>query len=109
MWLRLLGEGGSPSNGCPALYETGRDTYVVRGWRTDVSGTVEIPHLLLGLVPPDMFIGSALTDTGRGTFTVSGEPVTDPAALAQMGLPAHEAGVEVPKMERTFYGAVVAE
>jgi hypothetical protein len=108
MHLQFLGRGGSHSGGCPTLYATDRDTYVVQGWRTDRPGTVEIPHLLTGFAEPDTYIGAALTDTGRGTFTVSGAPVTDAEALAHMNLPAHETSIEVPKMERKFYGGTEA-
>jgi hypothetical protein len=34
--------------------------------------------------------------TDRGSFVVQGTRVTDPEALAAMGLPAHETAVEVP-------------
>ncbi|MGY2019421.1 hypothetical protein [Nocardia gipuzkoensis] len=107
MHLKFLGRGGSHQNGCPTLYATDRDTYVVQGWSTSQPGTVEIPHLLLGFVEPDTFIGAVLTDTGRGTFTVTGQPLTDLETLAHMAIPEHEAGIEVPKRERTFYGAAV--
>lgn len=107
MRLRFLGKNGSPGNSCPSLYETDRNSFVVQGWRTDSPGTVEIPHLLLGFTDPDSFVGAPLTDTGRGTFTVSGEPVTDPETLGQMVIEPHEGSVEVPKIERTFYGEAV--
>ncbi|MEV0032121.1 hypothetical protein [Nocardia sp. NPDC050793] len=108
MRLRFLGRGGSHQNGCPTLYATDHGTYVVQGWTTAEPDTVEIPHLLLGFAEPDTFIGAVLTDTGRGTFTVTGELVTDPEALAHMVMSEHETGIEVPRRERTFYGAVVA-
>ncbi|MFE2958092.1 hypothetical protein [Nocardia tengchongensis] len=104
--LRLLGKNGSPGNTCPSLYDT-EDGFVTQGWRTDSLGTVEIPHVLLGYADPGSFIGSPLLDTGRGTFLVSGVPVTDPDMLAQMEIAPNEAAVEVPKMERTFYGEAV--
>ncbi|MFC9894226.1 hypothetical protein ACFVMC_11085 [Nocardia sp. NPDC127579] len=109
MRLKFLGNGGSPSGGCPTLYATDHGTYVARGWITGQPDAVEIPHLLTGFAEPDTFIGAALTDTGRGTFTLVGKPVIDPEALAQMNLPAHETAVEVPKLERTFYGATAAD
>ncbi|WP_290047815.1 hypothetical protein [Nocardia nova] len=105
MRLQFLGKGGSHNNGCPTLYASDRDTYVVQGWRTDQDGTIEIPHLLLGFAEPDTFVGATLTDTGRGTFTLTGDPVADSEALAQMDIPEREASIEVPKLERTFYGA----
>lgn len=40
-------------------------------------------------------LGALLHDTGHGTFLLTGDPVTDPAALAQMRLPGHESAVEV--------------
>ncbi|WP_067836135.1 hypothetical protein [Nocardia lijiangensis] len=105
MRLRFLGKAGSNQGGCPTLYATDRDTYVVQGWRTDDGATVEIPHSLLGFTEPDTFVGATLADTGRGTFTLSGEPLTDSAALAHMSFAPDEVAIEVPKRERTFYGA----
>lgn len=102
--LRFLGRGGTPGDTCPSLYET-EHHFFTQGWRTDKPGIVEIPHLLLGFADHDTFIGSPLTDTGRGTFLVSGDPVTDPEVLAQMEIEPNEAAVKVPKRERTFYGA----
>ncbi|MCP2318952.1 hypothetical protein APR12_004315 [Nocardia amikacinitolerans] len=108
MRLRFLGKGGSTSNGCPSLYATDQASYLVQGWVTDNPETVEIPHLLTGFAEPDTFIGSAMTDTGRGTFTLSGRPVTEPETLAQLDLAEDESAIEVPKRERTFYGAAGA-
>lgn len=108
MQLQFLGKGGSHSGGCPTLYATDRNTYVVQGWRTDRRDTVEIPHLLPGFAEPDTYIGAALTDTGRGTFVVTGAMVTDAEALALMDLPAHESSIEVPKRKREFYGGTEA-
>ncbi|WP_109526759.1 MULTISPECIES: hypothetical protein [Nocardia] len=105
MRLQFLGKGGSNVGGCPSLYATDRQTYVVQGWVTDAPETVEIPHLLLGFAEPDTFIGATLTDTGRGTFRVTGTPVSDVEALARMALPDGETGIEVAKLERTSYGA----
>ncbi|WP_431968186.1 hypothetical protein [Nocardia sp. bgisy134] len=106
MRLRFLGKGGSNQGGCPTLYATDRGTYVVQGWRTNDEATVEIPHALLGFVEPDTFVGATMADTGRGTFTLSGEPLGDPEALAHMSFTPDETAIEVPKRERTFYGAV---
>ncbi|MGV9615938.1 hypothetical protein [Nocardia xishanensis] len=106
MRLRFLGKCGSNQGGCPTLYATDRDTYVVQGWRTNDEATVEIPHSLLGFAEADTFVGATMADTGRGTFTVSGEPLVDPEALAHMSLAIDETAIEVPKRERTFYGAV---
>ncbi|MEG8179412.1 hypothetical protein GZH49_12825 [Nocardia terpenica] len=103
--LRFLGKGGSPTQQCPSLYETDRGSFLVQGWITDQLGTIEIPHLLLGFVEPDTFIGAAMRDTGRGTFNLSGQPVTDPEVLARLELAENETVIEVPRRERTFYGA----
>ncbi|MGW5226620.1 hypothetical protein ACWEP5_16920 [Nocardia niigatensis] len=86
------------------MYYTERDTYVVQGWKTDTLGTVEIPHRLLGFIQPDTYIGAAMTDTGRGTFALSGTPVTDSESLEQMDIYPNETAIEVPKIGRKFYG-----
>ncbi|MBF6326944.1 hypothetical protein [Nocardia transvalensis] len=104
MRLHFLGKGGSQGGGCPSLYATDSSTYVVQGWKTSTPGTIEIPHSLLGFALPDTFIGVTLTDTGRGTFTLSGAPVTDLEALAQMDIYPDEMAIEVAKLERRFYG-----
>ncbi|WP_433724598.1 hypothetical protein ACQP0C_27770 [Nocardia sp. CA-129566] len=57
---------------------------------------IEIPHMLMGFLEPGTCLGASLTDTGRGTFTLSGTPVTDLEALQQMQLPGHETAIEVP-------------
>lgn len=106
MPLRFLGKSGSTNNGCPTLLANDPSGYVVQAWKTDRPDTVELPHLLLGFVEPDTFIGSPLTDTGRGTFRLTGRPVTEPELLAQLDLADDETAIEVPKLERTFYGAV---
>ncbi|WP_025351401.1 hypothetical protein [Nocardia nova] len=108
MILRFLGKGGSGTNDCPTLYATDQDTYVVIGWVTDTPGVAEIPHLLLGYLEPDHFLDTPLTDTGRGTFTLSGRPVTERATLDQMTMETYETAIEVPKRERTFYGAIAS-
>ncbi|WP_236566864.1 hypothetical protein [Nocardia sp. CY41] len=82
--------------------------YVVQAWKTDRADTVELPHLLLGFLEPDTFIGATLTDTGRGTFRLTGRPVTEPDLLAQLDIADGETAIEVPKLERTFYGAASA-
>ncbi|MET8874151.1 hypothetical protein [Nocardia sp. NPDC004604] len=72
-------------------------TYVIQGWRIGPDGSViEIPHMLLGFLEQGTCLGAELTDTGRGTFTLSGTPVTDLEALQQMNLPDHETAIEVP-------------
>jgi hypothetical protein len=57
---------------------------------------------------PDTFIGATLTDTGRGTFLVTGRPITDRETLGQMTMETYETAIEVPKAERTFYGATTS-
>lgn len=104
MKLRFLGKGGSTNNGCPSLYATDQGTYLVQGWETNTVGTVEIPHLLTGFAEPDTFIGATLTDTGRGTFSVTGRPVTEPDVLGILTLAEDETAIEVPKQPRRFYG-----
>ncbi|AXK88646.1 hypothetical protein SAMN05421776_10811 [Nocardia farcinica] len=107
MLLTFLGKGGSSDRDCPTLYATDRGTYLVQGWITDTAGVVEIPHLLPGFAEHDTYIGATMTDTGRGTFTLSGRPITDAETLGQLTLAADETAIEVPKLERTFYGAAV--
>ncbi|MGW1742390.1 hypothetical protein ACWCPQ_26695 [Nocardia sp. NPDC001965] len=108
MRLRFLGKGGSNVGECPSLYASDQDTYVVQGWVTGQAETVEIPHLLTGFAEPDTFIGATMTDTGRGTFTLTGRPVTEPGTLAQLELADGETAIEVPKLERNYYGAADA-
>ncbi|QDP80515.1 hypothetical protein FOH10_19150 [Nocardia otitidiscaviarum] len=104
MRLRFLGRGGSKVGDCPTLYATDRGTYLVQGWRTNTPETVEIPHLLLGFAEPDTFIGAAMIDTGRGTFTVSGRPISEPEILARLTIADFESAVEVPMSRRAYYG-----
>ncbi|WP_280314041.1 hypothetical protein [Nocardia wallacei] len=104
MKIKLLGKGGSEANGCPALYATERASYVVQGWVTETTGTVEIPHLLTGFAEQHTYIGAEMTDTGRGTFTLSGRPVVDDDTLGQLDLADDETAIEVPKIGRTYYG-----
>ncbi|WP_245998046.1 hypothetical protein [Nocardia pseudobrasiliensis] len=56
-----------------------------------------------------MFVGAPMTDTGRGTFTLSGRPVTDAETLAELKMEDYEAAVAVPKIERTHFGGVPAD
>ncbi|MGV9410493.1 hypothetical protein ACWDOP_11310 [Nocardia sp. NPDC003693] len=104
MRVHFLGKGDSEGGGCPSMYDTDRATYVVQGWKTEVAGTIEIPQRLLGFIHPDTYIDATMIDTGRGTFALSGIPVTDGDALAQMDIYPNETAIEVPKAERTFYG-----
>ncbi|AHH20993.1 hypothetical protein NONO_c62220 [Nocardia nova SH22a] len=108
MELRFLGKGGSTNNGCPSLYATDKGTYLVQGWETNTAGTVEIPHLLTGFADPDTFIGTPMTDTGRGTFRLTGRPVTEPDVLGRLTLAEDETAIEVPKQPRRFYGNVAS-
>lgn len=109
MRLRFLGKGGSDLGGCPTLYATDKGTYLVQGWETGRRATIEIPHLLTGFAEPDTFIGAALTDSGRGTFTLTGRPVTEPDTLDQLDLAPNETAIEVPKFRRAYYGALRCE
>lgn len=96
MRLTFLGK-NTNKNGCPTLYRTDRNTYVVQGWRVPGRDDVlAIPHPLLGFLEPGTCLGVLLQDTGHGTFLLSGEAVTDPEALAQMDIPDHETCIEVP-------------
>ncbi len=96
MRLRFLGT-DSQNGTCPTLFASDKGTYVIQGWRTGPDGSViEIPHALLKFLEPGTCLGAQLTDTGHGTFTLSGTPVTDLEALQQMDLPGHETGIEVP-------------
>lgn len=103
--LRFLGRSGSPSGGCPALYETDPDAFVIVGWMTGTAATVEIPHGLLGFAEQDRFVGVPLTDTGRGTFTLRGEPVTDQKTIMALKLEENETAIVVPRCKRTYFGA----
>ncbi|UGT63943.1 hypothetical protein [Nocardia asteroides] len=94
--MRLEWLGGDSTDGqSPTLYRSDRDTYVVQGWSTERPDTIEIPHRLIRHLQPGTCLGALLHDTGHGTFTVTGETVTDAEALAQIRLPGHESAVEV--------------
>ncbi|ATL65046.1 hypothetical protein [Nocardia terpenica] len=89
--------GGDSGNGqSPTLFLGDNDCYVAQGWNTDRTDTIEIPHGLIRYLKPGTCLGALLRDTGHGTFLLTGTPVTDPRALEQMQLPAHESAVEVP-------------
>ncbi|WP_228538865.1 hypothetical protein [Nocardia sp. XZ_19_385] len=90
---------GKNTNGghSPTLYRTARGTYIVQGWRVpEHPELIEISHPLLAFLEPGTCLGTLLTDTGHGTFTLTGGPITNPEALRQMDIPSHEACVEVP-------------
>jgi len=108
MRLHFLGKGGSDRNGCPTLCANDQGSYVASGWQTDQADTIEIPHLLPGFAETGTFLGARMTDTGRGTFLVSGRPITDHETLSQIDLAEDESAIEVPKTERTYYGAAAA-
>jgi hypothetical protein len=96
MRLRFLGKNTTGTQS-PTLYATDRNTLVVQGWKVEGHhDRVEIPHPLLGYLEKGTCLGTLLQDSGHGTFTLRGEPVTDPEALAQMDIPDHELSVEVP-------------
>jgi hypothetical protein len=96
MRLTFLGK-ESQGGQSPTLYATDCDTYVVQGWRVpDDPAAVEIPSGLLRFAEPGTTIETTMTATG--THLVTGAPVTDAEALAQMDLPDHETCVEVGKV-----------
>jgi hypothetical protein len=47
-----------------------------------------------------------MADTGRGSFVLSGQTVSDEETLSQMDIPEHETCVEVPKKEEVRFGGV---
>ncbi|SDU77082.1 hypothetical protein [Jiangella alkaliphila] len=99
-------------DGCPTLYATDRDSYVIQGWRvadpTAVAGLqlganetcIEVPsRLLTALEVPK---GPASTEvpyvtTPAGTYVIRGPEILDAETLAQMNVPGHETAVEVPR------------
>lgn len=104
MRLRFLGK-ATQGGGSPTLYATDRNTYVVQGWKVKGQDeSVEIPHRLLKHVEPDTYLGALIVDTGRGSFVLSGQAVTDTEALSQMDMPGHETCVEVPREKEVWFG-----
>lgn len=96
MHLRFLGK-STHQGGSPTLYATDHSTYVVQGWKVPGHDDhVEIPYPLLAYLEEGTCFGTLLHDTGHGTFTLSGVPVSDAEALTQMNTPGHETSVEVP-------------
>ncbi|MFC8531776.1 hypothetical protein [Nocardia sp. NPDC057227] len=94
--MQFLGKNAG-SHQSPTLYLSDRHTYVVQSSRVpDQPDLIEIPHPLLGFLERGTCLGAQLHDTGHGTFTLTGTPVTDTEALAQMLIPAHETSIEVP-------------
>src|ERR687887_535670 len=95
MRLTFLGK-ETQGGGSPTLFATDRETYVVQGWKVPgQQHSVEIPTRLLAHLQPGTCLGVELHDTGRGSVILSGNPVTDTEALAQMDIPGHETCVEV--------------
>lgn len=109
MEIRFLGRNGSKVGDCPTLYATDRGTNLVQGWQTGTPETVEIPHILLGYLEPDTFLGATLTDTGRGTFRLTGVPITDAETLEKLTMADDETAIEVPQHRRTYYGGTEAK
>lgn len=98
--------------GCPTLYSTDHDSFVVQGWRVAdpaaVAGLtlgsgescVEVPHRLLTHLPKpehDHSAAPAYVATERGTFVVKGPEILDEETLGQMDVPGHETAVHVSK------------
>ncbi|PKW16788.1 hypothetical protein [Saccharopolyspora spinosa] len=102
MQLTFLGT-ETQGGGSPTLYATDRGTYLVQGWKVEGHPTwIEIPHRLLGHVEKGKCLGTHLDDTGRGSFLLCGELVTDTEALAQMDIPGHETCIEVPTKKEVW-------
>jgi hypothetical protein len=106
MRLTFLGK-ETQGGGSPTLFATDRSTYVVQGWKVpDRPTSVEIPQKLLRHLAGLPGLDAALQDTGRDSYLLSGEPVTDAEALAQIDIPGHETCVEVGKLrEGEAHGA----
>ncbi|MGH3695345.1 MAG: hypothetical protein ACRDRX_15385 [Pseudonocardiaceae bacterium] len=106
MRLRFLGK-STQGGGSPTLYATDRNTYLVQGWKVEGhNDSVEIPHRLLKHVEPGTYLGALMTDTGRGSFVLSGQTVTDVETLSQMNIPGQETCVEVPRKTEAWFGGV---
>lgn len=105
MNLRFLGRIGSNKDECPTLYAADSG-YVVVAWKTDRSEIVEIPHALLGFLEKNTYLDTPLTDTGRGTFALTGKPVSDKETLAQMKIEPYETAIQVSKAERDYFGGL---
>ena len=114
MRLRFLGI-NTGKDGCPTLYASDRDTYVIQGWRVsdpakrgqfDLSPEqtcVEVPRPLMAFLEldsPSATVGEEAPPfvlTADGTYLIKGPEVTDAEALGQMDIPDHETVVEVPR------------
>jgi hypothetical protein len=109
MRLVFLGK-ETQGGGSPTLFATNRDTYVVQGWRVPREDTsVEIPKRLLSYLESGTELDVALRDTGHGSYVLSGAPVTDPEALAEMDIPGHETCVEVGRRREGAHGTAAGE
>lgn len=98
MRLMFLGK-STQGGGSPTLFATDRQTYVVQGWKVPGKATsVEIPKRLLAYLEFNTALDAPIGDTGRDSYVLSGEPVTDREALSQMDMPSHETCVEVGKI-----------
>ncbi|WP_433597939.1 hypothetical protein ACQPXH_19300 [Nocardia sp. CA-135953] len=100
MEIRLLG-GPTGEGGSPRLWATDRGSILVQGWRTSEANRIEIPHRLLQWTEAGTCL-SGLVDTGRGTFFLQGDLITDPQVLAKMAIPGHETAVEIPTREEVY-------
>ncbi|GAB2532662.1 hypothetical protein GCM10027167_41960 [Nocardia heshunensis] len=108
MKIQLLG-GPTGGNGSPRVWATDHGTDLIQGWPTGEPGHVEIPHQLLGYLELGTFLDAALRDSGRGTFTLAGRPVTDPNVLATMAIPPHETAIEVDVVKASYPHALSAQ
>lgn len=98
MQLTFLGK-DTQGGGSPTLFATDGNTYVVQGWRVpDEPASVEIPTKLLRHLEGSPELDASLQHTGRDSYILSGKPVTDAEALAQMDIPGHETCIEVGKL-----------
>lgn len=117
MALRFLGKDSNSVGGdSPTLYATDVDTYIIQGWTvTDPEtlakltmepdeGVVEIPFNLFEHLAEDglpgvvtSWIPPIVHVSDRRTCLIQGARVVDPATLARMDIPGHEAAVEVSK------------
>lgn len=105
MQLTFLGK-STQGGGSPTLFATDQDSYVVQGWKVPgEEASVEVPQRLLGHLEPGTSLAADLSDTGRGSYLLSGALVTDAEALAQMDIPGHETCVEVGKRREETNGA----
>lgn len=97
MYVRFLGK-DTRQEGSPTLYMTHRNSYIVQGWKVPGrdDGVIEIPHPLLAYLEQGTCLDARLEDTGKGTFLLSGTPVTDADLLGMLNVPEHEQCIEVP-------------